>query len=74
MTSNERKLVNLDVRLKCIVISYLSDDTLESVVKNHAFKECGMNLSSNSMELMMYMKVKKVDLKKDYEKFFSIPK
>nr|XP_043625641.1 uncharacterized protein LOC122597072 [Erigeron canadensis] len=72
-TDDERKLVNLDSKLKNMIVTTLLTDIMKLIIKYPSSKEIWDILCSMYEGSVDTIKTKKIDLKRAYENFFSLP-
>nr|XP_043633105.1 uncharacterized protein LOC122604283 [Erigeron canadensis] len=72
-TDDERRLVNLDARLRNLIINTLPDDIMKSVIKLSFAKKVWDNLCTRFDGTEDVLAAKKIDLNRAYEGFFSLP-
>nr|XP_043639170.1 uncharacterized protein LOC122610241 [Erigeron canadensis] len=72
-TDDERRLVILDSRLKNMIVTTLPTEIMKLIIKYPTSKEVWDRLCSMYEGSADTIKTKKIDLKRAYENFFSLP-
>ena len=72
-TDDERKLVNLDDRLRNMLVTTLPTDVMKTVIKLKSSKQIWDTLCIMFDGTEDLIATKKIDLKRAYENFFSLP-